>query len=152
VTALVTAESPAALADLVGTELGPTAWLLVDQRRVDGFAETTEDRQWIHVDPERAASSPFGGPVAHGFLSLSLVSHFLSQLLEIRGCDMLVNYGLDKVRFPSPVPVGTRLRGSGRVAKVDPVKGGFQVVLDLVVELEGSAKPACVAAFVVRVV
>lgn len=151
-TALVSVESPAALVDLVGSELGATAWLSIDQSRVDAFAETTEDRQWIHVDPERAAGSPFGGPVAHGFLSLSLVSHFLSHLLEIRGCDMLVNYGLDKVRFPCPVPVGSRVRGTGRVAKVERVKGGFQVVLDLTVELEGSAKPACVAAFVVRVV
>jgi acyl dehydratase len=148
---VLTVESPSALLALVGTELGRTPWLSIDQVRIDAFAETTEDRQWIHVDPERAAASPFGGPIAHGFLSLSLISRFLEQLLEVHGAGMLVNYGLNKVRFPTPVPVGGRVRGSGRLAEVTEVPGGWQVVLDLVVELEGAAKPACVAAFVVRV-
>lgn len=148
---MLTVESPSALLALVGTDLGTTTWLSIDQVRIDAFAETTEDRQWIHVDPERAAASPFGGPIAHGFLSLSLISRFLEQLLEVRGAGLLVNYGLNKVRFPTPVPVGGRVRGSGRLAQVEQVPGGWQVVLDLVVELEGTAKPACVAAFVVRV-
>jgi acyl dehydratase len=148
---VLTVESPSALPTLVGTDLGTTPWLNIDQVRIDAFAETTEDRQWIHVDPERAAASPFGGPIAHGFLSLSLISRFLEQLLEVRGAGMLVNYGLNKVRFPTPVPVGARVRGAGRLAEAEQVPGGWQVVLDLVVELEGTPKPACVAAFVVRI-
>ena len=148
---MLTVESPSELPAVVGSELGTTPWLCIDQLRIDAFAEATEDRQWIHVDPERAAASPFGGPIAHGFLSLSLISRFLEQLLEVHGAGMLVNYGLNKVRFPTPVPVGGRVRGSGQFAEVTEVPGGWQVVLDLVVELEGAAKPACVAAFVVRV-
>jgi acyl dehydratase len=148
---VLTVDSPASLPGLAGSSLGTTDWLRIGQDRVDAFAEVTEDRQWIHVDPERAAASPFGGPIAHGFLSLSLISHFFDQLVELRGADMLVNYGLNKVRFPTPVLVGSRVRGSGRLAEVEPLGRGYQAVLDLVVELEGSTKPACVAAFVVRV-
>lgn len=148
---MLTVDSPASLPGLAGSSLGTTDWLRIGQDRVDAFAEVTEDRQWIHVDPERAAASPFGGPIAHGFLSLSLISHFFDQLVELRGADMLVNYGLNKVRFPTPVLVGSRVRGSGRLAEVEPLGRGYQAVLDLVVELEGSTKPACVAAFVVRV-
>jgi acyl dehydratase len=148
---VLTVDSPASLPALVGSSLGTTDWLRIGQDRVDAFAEITEDRQWIHVDPERAAASPFGGPIAHGFLSLSLISHFFEQLVELRGADMLVNYGLNKVRFPTPVLVGSRVRGTGRLAEVEPLAHGYQAVLDLVVELEGSTKPACVAAFVVRV-
>jgi acyl dehydratase len=148
---MLIATSPAELPDLVGTPLGTTEWIEIDQPRVDAFAENTEDRQWIHVDPVRAATSPFGGPVAHGFLSLSLLSRFLEELLEVRGIEMLVNYGLDRVRFPAPVPVGSRLRGAGTLASVAEVPGGHQLVLDITVEIEGAAKPACVAAFVVRV-
>jgi acyl dehydratase len=148
---VLTVDSPASLPGLAGSSLGTTDWLRIGQDRVDAFAEVTEDRQWIHVDPERAAASPFGGPIAHGFLSLSLISHFFDQLVELRGADMLVNYGLNKVRFPTPVLVGSRVRGSGRLAEVRPLGRGYQAVLDLVVELEGSTKPACVAAFVVRV-
>lgn len=148
---MLTVESPASLPALAGSSLGTTDWLRIGQDRVDAFAEITEDRQWIHVDPERAAASPFGGPIAHGFLSLSLISHFFEQLVELRGADMLVNYGLNKVRFPTPVLVGSRVRGTGRLAEVEPLANGYQAVLDLAVELEGSPKPACVAAFVVRV-
>lgn len=148
---MLIASHPSELAALVGEPLGATDWIKIDQSRVDAFAENTEDRQWIHVDPERAATSPFGGPIAHGFLSLSLLSHFLDQLLEVRGIRMLVNYGLDRVRFPAPVPVGSRLRGVGSLASVTGVAGGYQVVLDITVEIEGAPKPACVAAFVVRV-
>lgn len=148
---MLTIESPSDLPAVVGSELGTTPWLSIDQIRIDAFAEATEDRQWIHVDPERAASSPFGGSIAHGFLSLSLISRFLEQLLQVRDAAMLVNYGLNKVRFPTPVPAGSRVRGSGRLIEVEQVLGGWQVTLDLVVELEGAAKPACVAVFVVRV-
>lgn len=148
---MLTAANPAELARHVGATLGVTDWIPIDQARVDAFAETTEDRQWIHVDPDRAAASPFGSTIAHGFLSLSLLSRFLEQLLEIGGIRMLVNYGLDKVRFPAPVPVGSRLRGTGSIASVTEVPGGHQLVLDITVEIEGAAKPACVAAFVVRV-
>jgi acyl dehydratase len=148
---MLTVESPSELPAVVGSELGTTPWLCIDQLRIDAFAEATEDRQWIHVDPERAASSHFGGSIAHGFLSLSLISRFLEQLLQVRGAAMLVNYGLNKVRFPTPVPAGSRVRGSGRLIEVEQVHGGWQVILDLVVELEGATKPACVAAFVVRV-
>nr|WP_221199969.1 MaoC family dehydratase [Nocardioides soli] len=145
------ATDPTALPGLAGEPLGSTDWIEIDQARVDAFAEHTEDRQWIHVDPLRAATSPFGGPIAHGFLSLSLLSYFLGQLLEVRGSRMLVNYGLDRVRFPAPVPVGSRLRGVGGIASVTEVPGGHQLVLDITVEIEDAAKPACVAAFVVRV-
>ena len=107
----------------VGAELGHTEWMPVDQRRVDNFAEATEDRQWIHVDPESAASSPFGGTIAHGFLSLSLFSHFLGQLVAVEDANMLVNYGMDRVRFPSPVPVGGRIRASGTLSDVQEVRG-----------------------------
>lgn len=148
---MLIASRPSKLLSLVGEPLGTTEWIEIDQSRVDAFADSTEDRQWIHVDPERAAASPFGGPIAHGFLSLSLLSHFFEQLLEVRGVQMLVNYGLDRVRFPAPVPVGSRLRGVGTVASVAEVAGGHQVVLDISVEIEGAPKPACVAAFVVRV-
>lgn len=148
---MLIASRPSELLSLVGEPLGTTEWIEIDQSRVDAFADSTEDRQWIHVDPERAAASPFGGPIAHGFLSLSLLSHFFEQLLEVRGVQMLVNYGLDRVRFPAPVPVGSRLRGVGTVASVAEVAGGHQVVLDISVEIEGAPKPACVAAFVVRV-
>lgn len=148
---MLIAGRPTELPGLVGEPLGATDWIEIDQSRVDAFAENTEDRQWIHVDPARAATSPFGGPIAHGFLSLSLLSHFLEQLLEVRGSEMLVNYGLDRVRFPAPVPVGSRLRGVGSIAAVTEVPGGHQLVLDITVEIEGATKPACVAGFVVRV-
>ena len=148
---MLIATHPSELVAMVGEPLGATDWIEIDQTRVDAFAENTEDRQWIHVDPVRAATSPFGGPIAHGFLSLSLLSHFLEQLLEVRGSRMLVNYGLDRVRFPAPVPVGSRVRGVGSIASVTDVSGGHQVVLDLTVEIEGADRPACVAAFVVRV-
>jgi acyl dehydratase len=135
----------------VGAELGHTEWIRVDQDRVTAFAEATEDRQWIHVDVERAGSSPFGGPIAHGFLSLSLFSHFLSGLLAVDGAPMLVNYGMNRVRFPSPVLVGSRVRAAGTLADVEPVPGGYQLVLDVVVEVEDAPKPACVGSWLVRV-
>lgn len=127
-----------------GTQLGPTAWLTIDQARVDGFAEVTEDRQWIHVDVERAKSGPFGGTIAHGYLTMSLVNHFLPQLIEVRGFTHAVNVGADRLRFLNPVRVGARIRGRGEIVGVEEVKGAVQSVVRVTVEIEGEEKPACV--------
>jgi acyl dehydratase len=143
--------SPSALLDLDGADLGVTDWSTVTQEQVQLFADATGDRQWIHVDVERAnAESPFGGPIAHGYLTLSLVNLFLPQLLEVQGASMGVNVGLDKVRFPAPVPTGSRLRGAGRIVSVEEAKGGVQVIVRVTVEIDGSEKPACVADTVSR--
>jgi acyl dehydratase len=131
---------------LAGSDLGATAWREITQGRVDTFADATDDHQWIHVDAERARTGPFGTTIAHGYLTLSLIIPLFGQLLEIRGTSMSVNYGLDKVRFPSPVPVGGRIRLRGTVDSVDEVGGnGVQMALTFQIEVEGSAKPACVA-------
>jgi acyl dehydratase len=131
---------------LAGSDLGATAWREITQGRVDTFADATDDHQWIHVDAERARTGPFGTTIAHGYLTLSLIIPFFGELLEIRGTSMSVNYGLDKVRFPSPVPVGGRIRLRGTVDSVDEVGGnGVQMALTFQIEVEGSAKPACVA-------
>jgi acyl dehydratase len=144
-------DSPAALLGLVGTDLGTTGWSEVEQSQVDLFAEATGDRQWIHVDVDRArAESPFGGPIAHGYLTLSLVNLFLPQLLEVRRTSMGVNVGLDKVRFPSPVPVGARIRGRGTITEASEERGGVQVTVQVTIEVEGGSKPACVADTVSR--
>jgi acyl dehydratase len=128
-----------------GTHLGWTDWLEVDQERVNLFADATGDHQWIHVDVERAkAESPFGGPIAHGFLTLALSNLFLPQLLEVRGASAGVNYGTGKVRFPAPVPVGSRVRGGAEVTAVEEITGGLQTTITITIEVEGSAKPACV--------
>ena len=146
-----TVSSPAELLDLDGADLGVTDWSSVTQEQVDQFADGTGDHQWFHVDVARAtAESPFGGPVAHGYLTLSLVNLFLPQLLDVQGASMGVNVGLDKVRFPAPVPVGARLRGHGQVVAVAEAKGGVQVTVRVTVEIEGSDKPACVADTVSR--
>ena len=143
------------IADLeaaIGQEIGPTDWLTVDQARINGFADDTEDHQWIHVDPERAASGPFGTTVAHGFLTLSLVPYLSGQLRSIEGARMGINYGLDRVRFPTPVPVGSRIRARATLISLDKVAGGaVQLVNRVTIEVEGSAKPACVADTVSRV-
>ena len=143
------------IADLeaaVGQEIGPTEWFTVDQARINGFADDTGDHQWIHVDPERAATGPFGMTVAHGFLTLSLVPYFSSQLRSIEGVRMGINYGLDRVRFPTPVPVGSRLRARGTLISLDKVgEDAVQLVNRVTVEVEGSAKPACVADPVSRI-
>ncbi len=136
--------SPDELAGAVGADLGESDWLEVTQERVDLFAEATGDHQWIHVDPERAAAGPFGGTIAHGYLTLSLVNHFLPQLVEVHGISMGVNYGTEKVRFPAPVPVGSRIRGRGVLAAADEVAGGVQARITVTVEIEGQEKPACV--------
>jgi acyl dehydratase len=144
------AKGTAALRDLDGSHLGWTDWREIDQRQVDLFAEATGDHQWIHVDPERAASGPFGGTIAHGYLTLSLAPVLLSELLVVEGMTFGVNYGANKVRFPSPVKVGSKLRMGAEVAKVEDVPGGVQATYALTFETEGSPKPACVAEVVYR--
>jgi acyl dehydratase len=135
-----------------GLELGPSSWFEVTQDRVDSFAGTTDDSQWIHCDPVRAAEGPFGTTIAHGFLTLSLLVPFLEEVLEVEDAALTVNYGLNRVRFPAPVPVGSRIRGRFRVAEARAIDGGAQVVFASSVEREGSEKPVCVAEFVVRFV
>lgn len=136
---------------LVGQHLGYSDWLEITQERVNQFAEATGDFQWIHVDPERAAKeSPFGGPIAHGYLTLSLANLFLPQLLTVETFSAGLNIGLEKVRFPSPVPAGSRIRGRGEVVSAVEAGGGVQVVVRVTIETEGSAKPACVADTVSR--
>jgi acyl dehydratase len=142
--AKVVLDGPDALREAVGRHLGYSDWLEITQDRVDLFAEATGDDQWIHVDPERARTGPFGGTIAHGYLTLALTNLFLPQIVEVRGFAMGVNYGLDKVRFPAPVPVGSTIRGGAELRAVDDVAGGLQTLMVLTVEVEGSSKPACV--------
>jgi acyl dehydratase len=146
----LTVATPTDLLDHLGAELGPSDWLEVPQSDIDLFAEATHDHQWIHVDAERAAAGPFGTTIAHGYLTLSLLVPLVGQLFEVERRSMGVNYGLNKVRFPSPVPAGSRVRVRGTVAAVDQVPGGVQVVLDLVMEREGGDKPVLVAQPVYR--
>jgi acyl dehydratase len=139
------------LRDMVGKELGPTGWLEVTQERIDAFAQATGDRQWIHVDPARAAAGPFGTTIAHGYLTLSLCAPLVAEALAgLRSESMSINYGTNRVRFPSPVPAGSRIRARVAVASVEEVPGGEQAVLVTTVEREGSEKPACVAEIVLR--
>lgn len=135
---------------LAGQHVGHSAWMEVTQDRVDRFADATGDHQWIHVDPDRAAAGPFGGTIAHGFLTLSLIPRVLPQVLDVRGFSLGVNYGLDRVRFPAPVPVGSRVRAGVVVEDVSEVGGGVQTTLTVTFEVEGSEKPACVARFLER--
>lgn len=128
----------------VGAELGPTGWLLVDQARIDAFADVTGDHQWIHVDPVRARGSALGTTIAHGYLTLSLCNWFLPRMLTVTGVGMGVNYGADRVRFPAPVPVGSRLRGRGEVLACTDVPGGVQTTIRITAEVDGGTKPACV--------
>ncbi|HEY6610996.1 MAG TPA: MaoC family dehydratase [Pseudomonas sp.] len=127
-----------------GQDLGATDWLQIDQARVNLFAEATGDHQWIHVDPERAASGPFGGCIAHGYLTLSLVNLFLPQLIEVDNLRMGVNYGCDRVRFPAPVKVGARVRGRGEIVRVEQVGAAVQATVRVSVEIEGGDRPGCV--------
>ena len=129
----------------LGEEIGPTAWFAVDQARIDAFADATGDHQWIHTDPARAASGPFGSTVAHGFLTLSLIPFFSAQLVRLDFGSARINYGLGKVRFPAPVPVGSRLRASASFADLKPSSAGVTVTTRYTVELEGAPKPACIA-------
>ncbi|MGH9086934.1 MAG: MaoC family dehydratase [Acidimicrobiales bacterium] len=135
---------------LVGQHLGFSPWQTVTQEQVDLFADATGDHQWIHVDPERATAGPFGGPIAHGYLTLSLAPVLLAQVLHVDGVSMGVNYGCNRVRFVSPVPVGKELRCGATVASVDDFEGGIQVTLDLTMEVRDAPKPACVAQVVFR--
>lgn len=137
---------------LAGADLGRTGWTEVTQERVNTFADATGDHQWIHVDPARAAAGPFGGTIAHGYLTLSMVIPLFTELLEVTGTSMTINYGLNKVRFPAPVPVGAKIRLAAAVASVGPVGDGsaVQLAVDFTVELDGGTKPACVAQAIYR--
>jgi acyl dehydratase len=137
-----------ALADLVGTELGPTSWLEVTQERIDAFAAATDDPQWIHVDRDRAAEGPFGTTIAHGFLTLSLCLPLLSEVLPERGGGMTLNYGLNRMRFPAPVPSDSRIRGRFRVLSLEDTALGERATIEATVECEGIDKPVCVAELV----
>ena len=136
--------SPRELIGAEGTQLGPTDWLAIEQDRVDGFADVTDDHQWIHVDVERARSGPFGGTIAHGYLTLSLVNRFLPELIEVQGFAHAVNVGADRLRFLAPVLVGSRVRATGEIVAVEQIKGAVQSTVRVTVEIEGSEKPACV--------
>ncbi len=133
-----------------GAELGPTDWLEVTQDRVNLFADATDDHQWIHVDPERAANGPFGGTIAHGLLTLSLLPHFTHQLYTVDNIAMAINYGYNKVRFITPVRVGVKIRARAQIAKVDQLDGALQATVTVTVEIDGSDKPAAVAESIVR--
>jgi acyl dehydratase len=146
----ITAHGIDELKALAGADLGRTDWLEITQERVNRFADATGDHQWIHTDPDKAADGPFGGTIAHGYLTLSLIIPLFNQLLEIGGISMSVNYGLDKVRFPSPVRVGAKIRLAGVVDAVEEVQGGVQMRLTFTVEIDGGGKPACVANAVYR--
>jgi len=137
-------ENPRDLLGHDGEQLDTSAWLEIDQKRIDLFAEATGDHQWIHVDVERAKTGPFGRTIAHGYLTVSLVATFLPQIVEVRGFSMGINYGSNKLRFPAPVPVGSRLRGSGQLLTVEEINGAIQSTVRVTVEIEGSERPACV--------
>ncbi|MEU2336596.1 MaoC family dehydratase [Streptomyces sp. NPDC013172] len=132
------------LKKLAGSDLGTSDWIEVTQERIDTFADATGDHQWIHVDPERAAAGPFGAPIAHGYLTLSLFIPLFTELLDVQGVTTKVNYGLNKVRFPAPVKVGSRIRLAGRLAEVEDVPGGVQIAVDGTIEIDGGTKPAAV--------
>ena len=145
-----TFESVEALKDAVGQHLGYSEWMEITQDRVNQFADATDDHQFIHVDPEAAAQTPFGGTIAHGYLTLSLVVPLVSQIYRVEGVRMGVNYGTNKVRFPAPVPVGSTIRAGAELRSVTDVSGGVQVELTVTIETEGGTKPVCVAETVSR--
>lgn len=140
----------ASLRSAAGADLGVSGWIEIGQDRITAFAEATEDRQWIHVDPQRAADGPYGTTIAHGYLTLSLLPEIMREIFEIADAGARINYGLNKVRFPSPVPAGSRIRGRATIVSVDEVQGGLQVVIATSIEREGSDKPACIAESIVR--
>jgi acyl dehydratase len=140
----------AELQPLVGQELGVSEWITVDQHRINLFADATGDHQWIHIDVERAKAGPFGTTVAHGFLTLSLLPEMSATAFDVDESKMGVNYGLNRVRFMSPVPAGSRLRGHFKLLSFEPIQGGAQMVVEVTMELEGATKPACVAESIVR--
>ena len=138
------------LLTMSGADLGATDWLEITQDRVNLFANATDDHQWIHVDPTRAKDGPFGAPIAHGFLTLSLLIPFWGELFDVEGVTTKVNYGLDRVRFTSPVKVGSKVRMVGQIAEVTEVKGGAQIKVNATIEIEGQERPAVVAEFLAR--
>lgn len=133
------------LASAVGTHLGYSEWHVIDQARVNGFADATGDYQWIHTDPDRAATGPFGQTIAHGYLTLSLQPMLLTEIYEVRGLTMMINYGLNRVRFPSPAVVGSRVRGGAELLELVPSQGGVQAIVRVTIESDASSKPVCVA-------
>jgi acyl dehydratase len=139
------------LADGAGLDLGASRWVVIDQERINTFADVTEDHQWIHVDAARAENGPFGGTIAHGYLTISVIGTLLGELLDIRSSITAVNYGLNKLRFPAPVPSGSRVRAAARIESVTAAGVGLQLEIAVTGELERSAKPACVATAIVRV-
>jgi len=140
------------LPDAVGEHFGYSEWLTVTQERVNQFADATGDHQWIHVDPERARTGPFGGPIAHGYLTLSLVSVLMRDIYRVDGLAMAINYGTDRVRFPAPLPVGASVRAGGELLSVRETPQGYQIVVRMTVEAQGIEKPVCVADAVVILV
>lgn len=145
-----TFDSIAALQPLVGQEIGVSEWITVTQERIQRFAEATNDHQWIHLDEDRAKSGPFGTTIAHGFFTLSLLPEMSASAFEVRGTRMGVNYGLNKVRFPAPVPSGSRLRGHFKLIAYEPLDGGAQLTVQVTMEREGSEKPVCIAESLAR--
>jgi acyl dehydratase len=142
--AITTLHGPHEIRQSLGKHLGYSEWLEITQDRVNLFASATGDHQWIHVDPERSINGPFGAPIAHGYLTLSISNLFLPQIVDVQGFSAGINYGTDKVRFPSPVKVGSRIRGGAELTAVTEVKGGLQTTIVITIEIEGSSKPACV--------
>lgn len=138
-------DSPAALLDAIGADLGTTGWITVDQQRIDAFAAATGDGQWIHTDPQRAAAGPFGGTIAHGYLTLSLLAAFTADLIEVRETAMAINYGIDRLRFLQPVRSGSRVRASGTITSAEEVGLGVRLGVKIAVEIDGDATPALVA-------
>ena len=147
---MTTIAQPKDLLSMIGSDLGSSPWLDVTQERINTFADATDDHQWIHVDVERAKTGPFGGPIAHGYLTLSLLIPLWSEILVIEDLDMAVNYGLNKVRFPAPVPAGSRVQVSATLAHAEEVPGGIQATVDAVMRVEGADKPVCIAQMVHR--
>ena len=145
-----TVDSPEELLGLAGADLGTTDWEAVTQDQVGRFADATGDHQWIHIDPERAAAGPFGATIAHGYLTLSVIPALLDDLLQVDGAAQAINHGLDKVRFPAPVPVGSRVRLTAAVEKVEQVPAGYQVAIAATVECDAGHKPACAARVLYR--
>ncbi|WP_211210863.1 MaoC family dehydratase [Sporichthya polymorpha] len=143
-------DRPQELLDHIGFGLGPSSWYTVEQSAVDAFADATADRQWIHVDPERAAKGPFGTTIAHGYMSVGLITPLFSEVLVVHDQSMIVNYGMERVRFPAPVLLPARVRLTGTIAHAEPVARGIHLASDVILELEGSAKPACVARVLYR--
>jgi acyl dehydratase len=145
-----TFSSPGDLLGAIGTDLGVTDWSTVTQDQIDKFADATHDHQWIHVDPERAKAGPFGATIAHGYLTLSLASHFLFQLVQVDNISMGINYGCERVRFPAPVRVDSRIRGRGEILDAKEVPGGVQATIRITVECEGADKPAAIVETISR--